>query len=75
MADALTEDEIETLRRGAIGAGLLVSVSHRDSSTRGVAVRRNRWRRLHGQPRPREGREPRSLPVNERRSARAHDDK
>lgn len=29
MADALTEDEIETLRRGAIGAGLLVSVSDR----------------------------------------------
>ena len=29
MADALTKDEIETLRRGAIGAGLLVSVSDR----------------------------------------------
>lgn len=29
MADALTEDEIETLRRGAMGAGLLVSVSDR----------------------------------------------
>jgi len=29
MADALTQEEIETLRRGAIGAGLLVSVSDR----------------------------------------------
>ena len=29
MAEALTEDEIETLRRGAMGAGLLVSVSDR----------------------------------------------
>ena len=29
MADALSEHEIETLRRGAMGAGLLVSVSDR----------------------------------------------
>jgi hypothetical protein len=29
MTDALTENEIETLRRGAMGAGLLVSVSDR----------------------------------------------
>ena len=29
MAEALTEHEIETLRRGAMGAGLLVSVSDR----------------------------------------------
>ena len=29
MADPLTETEIETLRRGAMGAGLLVSVSDR----------------------------------------------
>lgn len=29
MADAFTEQEIETLRRGAMGAGLLVSVSDR----------------------------------------------
>jgi hypothetical protein len=29
MAEALTENEIETLRRGAMGAGLLVSVSDR----------------------------------------------
>ena len=29
MSDALTENEIETLRKGATGAGLLVSVSDR----------------------------------------------
>jgi hypothetical protein len=29
MSDALTETDIETLRRGAMGAGLLVSVSDR----------------------------------------------
>lgn len=29
MSDALTDDEIETLRKGAMGAGLLVSVSDR----------------------------------------------
>jgi hypothetical protein len=29
MSDALTENEIETLRKGAVGAGLLVSVSDR----------------------------------------------
>ena len=29
MSDALTEEEIETLRKGATGAGLLVSVSDR----------------------------------------------
>ena len=29
MADALTENDLETLRRGAMGAGLLVSVSDR----------------------------------------------
>ena len=29
MSEALTETDIETLRRGAMGAGLLVSVSDR----------------------------------------------
>jgi hypothetical protein len=29
MSDALTEQDVETLRRGAMGAGLLVSVSDR----------------------------------------------
>jgi hypothetical protein len=29
MADALTENDLDTLRRGAMGAGLLVSVSDR----------------------------------------------